>query len=437
MTPTRQSLICLVLLTGLAILVPVMPWASWLPALWLVCVGAFAGAALIDGRRVCRQPHLKVSRTIRPSLAVTAWTRGTIQMENQGAAALGLSVCDCIPYDFHYRRMPVDLTLPPGRSATLTYRIYPTRRGTFVFSGVDVAVTSPLRLWRRKYFFPCEATVRVFPNFRQISRYILLALSHQLNRMGIRAIRYKGRGGEFHQLRDFRQGDPLSRIDWKATSRMGRLISREFQTERDQQIIFLLDCGRRMRHAETGRTFFDQALNALLLLAHVAVRQGDAAGVFTFGGHDRWIPPLKREDAIRQLLDHTFDLHATTAAADYVTAAGRLMALQRRRALVILLTNSRAEDQNDVRQGASLLARRHLVIVADLRESILDKTLDDPIEKIDGALRHLALQDYLNQRTAQQNNLNRRGIQTLDVTADRLPAALVNRYLNIKNSGRL
>jgi len=113
------------------------------------------------------------------------------------------------------------------------------------------------------------------------------------------------------------------------------------------------------------------------------------------------------------------------------------MALQKRRAMVIFLTNSRAEDQDDALRGATLLARRHLVVIADLRESVLGKTLEDPIENVDSALRHLALQDYLNQRTALQSNLTSRGIQPLDVTANQLPAALVNRYLDIKNSGRL
>lgn len=434
MTPTRLSVICWGGFIALAVVVSIL---SWPVIVWIAAIGLFAGIALVDGVLVRKKPDIRLSRNVRHSLPVTAWSRIELHLYNQGRSAQKIAVCDQIPADFSYRRMPVDLILSSGQHAAVTYRVYPTRRGRFTLPGVDIAVTSPFYLWRKKWFFPCEEEVRVFPNFRQISRYILLALSHQLNRMGIREIRHKGQGGEFHQLRDYRQGDELSRIDWKATSRMGRLISREFQTERDQQLIFLLDCGRRMRHVESGRTFFDQALNAMLLLAHVAMRQGDAAGVFTFGGHDRWIPPVKREDAIRKLLEHTFDLYATTKAADYVAAASKVMALQRRRALVVFLTNSRAEDQDDVLHGATLLARRHLVVIADLRESILDRTLDSPIDKVDSALRYLALQDYLNQRSALQRNLTRRGIQALDVTAGRLPSALVNRYLDIKNSGRL
>ena len=434
MTPTRLSVICWGILVILAVMVTVL---SVPVALWIAAAGLFAGWALVDGLFVRKKPEFELSRTVTHSLPVTSWSRIDLLLCNHGESTHKITVCDWIPQDFRYRKMPADLVLPLGQHATLTYRVYPTRRGLFTFPGVDIAVTSPFYLWRKKWFFACAEEVRVFPNFRQISRYILLALSHQLNRMGIREVMYKGRGGEFHQLRDYRQGDELSKIDWKATSRMGRLISRQFQTERDQQIIFLLDCGRRMRHMESGRTFFDQALNAMLLLAHVAIRQGDAAGVFTFGGHDRWIPPMKRDDAIRQLLDHTFDLSATTSAADYIAAAARVMALQKRRAMVIFLTNSRAEDQDDALRGATLLARRHLVVIADLRESVLGKTLEDPIENVDSALRHLALQDYLNQRTALQSNLTSRGIQPLDVTANQLPAALVNRYLDIKNSGRL
>ncbi len=434
MTPTRFSLIGWAILIVLGLLVPCVEWGA---QLWTISLGLFLGVALLDYIQVRKKPDLQMSRAVHHSLPVTVWSGITLKVCNQDPQARNVSLCDHTPGNFKVENLPVNITLQPDRCATIPYKVCPLKRGLFVLPGVDVAVTSPFHFWRKKWFFPCEEQVRVFPNFREIGHYILLAVSQQLNQMGIKEIRQRGQGGEFHQLRDYRDGDELSKVDWKATSRHGRMISREFQTERDQQIIFLLDCGRRMRHQESGRSFFDQSLNAMLLLAHVAISQGDAAGVYTFGGQNKWIPPLKQEDAIRKLLHHTFDLHPTTEAADYITAASKVMALQRRRSLIILLTNSRAEDLDDVLYGMTLLSRRHLVLVADLRESIIESAMESSIIHLDNALRYLSLQDYSNQRTALQKNFSHHGIQTLDVTADKLPAALVNRYLDIKNSAQL
>lgn len=434
MTPTRYALFAWGLLLLLGLIIPLAPGIA---SLWSVCAGFFAGIALFDFFLIRRKPELDLSRMVHHSLPVTAWSKVTVTIANTDTRTLTVEICDHSPVHFKIEKMPVPLRLQAGRSAGFSYRVYPMRRGLFTFTGIDVAGRSPLLLWRKKWFFPCAEDVRVFPNFKEIGRYTLLAVSHQLNQMGIRQIKQRGQGSEFHQLREYRDGDEMSKIDWKASSRYQRLISREFQNERDQQLVFMLDCGRRMRHEETGGNLLDQALGAMLLLAHVAIRQGDAAGVYTFGGQKKWIPPLKRDDAVRQLLLHTFDLHSTTEAADYMEAAARVMALQRRRSLIIFLTNSRAEDQDDLLQGATLLARKHLVVVADLRESILDQTREERVNSLNSALRYQALQEYLDQRSNLRRNFGHHGIQSLDVTADKLPTSLVNRYLDIKSSGQL
>ncbi len=434
MTPTRLPILCWAILTVIGLLIPVVPV---LASVWLIVAGLLAGLALFDLYLVRQKPALTVSRTVHNCLPITAWTSISLTICNREQRACRLTVYDYIPDQINQEGMPAHFLLLPDRCATIDYRVYPLRRGLFTFSGMDIVVRSPLAFWRKKWFFPLEDDVRIFPNFRKLGNYTLMAISHQLSQMGIKQLQQQGQGGEFHQLRQYQEGDELSRIDWKASSRYQRLISREFQTERDQQLIFLLDCGRRMRHEENGSSFLDQALAAMLLLAHVAIRQGDAAGVYTFGGQKKWVPPLKRSDAMRQLLLHTFDLEATGEAADYLQAAASIMALQGRRSLIILLTNSRAEDQDEVLQSATLLARRHLVIVADLREPALDHALQEPVNSLDNALRYQALRNYMNQRTALRRNFAWHGIQSIDVTADKLPAALVNRYLDIKSQGQL
>src|SRR5262249_28255577 len=157
-------------------------------------------------------------------------------------------------------------------------------------------------------------------------------------------------------------------------------------------------CGRSMRSIDRGEAHFDHALRSVLLLSYVAVRQGDAVGLLTFGGVDRWLPPVKGPGAMKSLLHAVYDLETTTQAADYTAAATRLMSRLRKRALVVVVSNLRDEDGSELASSLALLRRRHLVMVASLREAALDEALERPIVGLDDALRAGAIHHYLDAR---------------------------------------
>jgi uncharacterized protein (DUF58 family) len=433
-TPTTHLLILWGALAALALAVQLAPLPAllWPGAAALAC--ALALADFLLGRR---PPELGFSRELRHSLPVGVWSPVGLRLENPGGRTLELMVHDHHPAVFDAESLPARLRLPAGRAARLHYRVRPQRRGDAEFAGVELSIRSPLGLWCCRRFLPRPERVKVFPNFREISHYALLATDNHLSRMGVRRRQRRGEGNDFRQLREYRAGDAIRQIDWKATSRSQKLISKEYQDERDQQVLFLLDCGRRMRHEEEGRAHLDQVLNAMLLLAYVAARQGDAVGFMAFGGQRRWYPPRKQGDVVRELLEQLYDLQSTSEAADYLMAAKELLPRQRRRALVILLTNSRDEDGEELRQAVQLLAARHLVVLADLRETLLDEALRQRVRDLDGALRFHAVNEYLAERARSHDLLRHHGALTLDLTAPQLPTALVNQYLGIKASGRL
>lgn len=434
MTPSRSLLWLVGMLLALALFTALYPA---LEQFWLSLSGLILGVSILDALLCWQLPEITVTRSLRHSIPVGAWSRVTLQLSNTGPRPLYLLLHDHHPQGFQVDALPLALNLPQQRAAEVTYRVRPIRRGDAVFTGCDLLFRSPLGLWRRCHFQPLENRVKVFPNFQQIGRYALLATDHRLSQMGVRRRQRRGEGNDFHQLREYRAGDVLRQIDWKASSRYRKLISREYQDERDQQVLFLLDCGRRMRHADASRVHLDEALNALLLLAHVASRQGDAVGLLTFGGPRRWLPPHKGGGVVRELLSRTYDLEASQQAADFPVAARELMSLQKRRALVVLLTNTRDEDQADLLAAVSMLKRRHLVVVANLRESLLDEVLARPVRELDGALRFHTVHDYLERRQQALERLRHQGAITLDLQASQLPAALVNGYLMVKASGSL
>ena len=396
-----------------------------------------AAALFTDLIQLLRTPLPRVTRRIRHTLPLGVWRRVQLTIENLGARPLALEAHDLHPARFDVRGMPWGLRLDPRGTQALDYELRPGERGDFAFSGCDLRLSSPMGLLTSTRTVSLPDEVRVFPNFAEISQYTLLATADRLGQLGVRIRRRRGTGAEFHQLREYRRGDSLRQIDWKATSKVRKLISREYQDESDQRLLFLLDCGRRMRHADGERGHLDEALNALLLLAYVVVRQGDSVGLMTYGGPRRWLAPRKDPDTVNRLLAAVYDLQPTLEAADPLMAARELMQSFDRRALILLVTNSRDEDNREMEAAIRLMRRRHLVVLADLRESALDRALAEPIEARDDALRFHAIQDYLEARRRHHERLHHGGAYVLDLLPEQLPIALINQYLDIKRGGSL
>jgi uncharacterized protein (DUF58 family) len=283
--------------------------------------------------------------------------------------------------------------------------------------------------------------VRVYPNFRALAKYTLLATDNRLSQIGVLQVRRRGEGMEFHQLREYRQGDSQRAIDWKATSRTTRLIAREYEDEKDQRVLLVVDCGRRMAAKDTDAddvlSHFDHALNSALLLAHVAARQGDAVGMLTMAGVSRYCEPRKSVAAVNAMLNQAYDIEPTLAVPDYHQAARDVMRHVRRRALVIVLTNLRDEDDSTLLPALELLRTRHLVVLASLREAIIGRALSARVDSFERAVTHAAAAEYLAGRERSFRRLDAAGVVTLDVEPERLAISLVNRYLELKRAGRL
>jgi uncharacterized protein (DUF58 family) len=346
-------------------------------------------------------------------------------------------VHDHYPADAEMRGMPQRVTVPARGWAEIRYSLRPVKRGELAFGLVEARLDSRAGLWQVRRRLGERGATRVYPNFAALTRFALLATDHRLSQIGVLQRRRRGEGLDFHQLREYREGDALRSVDWKATSRMRRLISREYQDERDQQVVLLIDCGRRMAAQDDELAHFDHVLNAALLLAYVSLRQGDAVGFLAMAGEPRWFAPRKSAATVNLILNRVYDLHPTLKTTDYYSAALELMQRLRKRALVVILSNLRDEDDDTLAPALRLLQSRHLVLFASLREGILSRALATRIDSFDRALTHAATAEYLARRELAFRRLERGGAVCLDVEPAELPIALVNRYIDIKRSGRL
>jgi len=283
---------------------------------------------------------------------------------------------------------------------------------------------------------------RVYPDFAQVARYAWLAGNRRLQEIGIKTYQLRGHGTDFKQLSEYRIGDSVRHIDWRATLRLGKPIVREFQDDRDQCVMLLVDCGRRMRADDRrdaiGSTHFDQVLNAVMLLSYVALRQGDAVGAMTFGtpaGQGRSFAPRKGARALHALMGQLYGVQPTPTHSDYVAAAQDVMRRQRKRALIVVITNFRDEDCTELSHALGLLRSRHLVLLASLRERIVGELIRQPLVSGDAAIDVAAAHLYEQSRRDAFNRLATRAALMVDAEPERLGVELVNRYHAVKRAG--
>jgi uncharacterized protein (DUF58 family) len=442
MLPSRASLLLLTLWFAIGIAAAFVP--DWTPV-WQWTGAGLAAVLAADAFAAWRTlTPPRIERRVARSLAVGEWQKVRLHLSDSRSSLSGW-LQDAHPESFETDALPLAFSLRSGEWTEIAYRVRPLVRGKHRFGDVSLRVASPLAMWTRTLSCTLPLGTQVYPDFAKITQYTLLATDNRLSRIGVLQRRRRGEGLEFHQLREYRQGDTSRQIDWKATARHGKLVSREYQDERDQRIVFMLDCGQRMRAYESGAargadalSHFDHTLNALLLLSYVALRQGDAVGVFTFAHPEpRYLPPRKSVSTVNRILNGIFDLEPTLATPDYLVAGEQLARRLGKRAMIIFLTNLRDEDDALLLPAVRLLQKRHLILLANLREMTLDQVAHTTVRSLDDALVYGAAAEYSRARTRALTQLRQAGVRVIDEYPSLMPRALVNKYWEMKRSGQL
>lgn len=344
------------------------------------------------------------------------------------------------------------------------YRVTPTRRGDFVFGNLTARYGTVLGLWHRQFRREAEFSVRVYPDVSEVHRYELRLREGKLRDMGLHLLRLRGRGTEFESLRDYTRDDEYKNINWKASARRGKLISTDYEIERDQTVIIALDCGRMMTAMavlkdESGKrkdendgvttnsflppavslSKLDCAINAAVLLSHVSASMGDAVGLLLFSDAVlKWLPPKKGRLQTGAIIEALYAAQPTLVEPDYAAAYEHLLARKMRRALVITFTDLIDPDASRELLSASGALRRHhnpLCVTINNRD-VMDLAALMP-QRGEELYQKAMAQKMLHQRQSALEALRHNGVGILDVEAAHLTVATVNRYLDLKSRGAL
>ncbi|MDJ0832312.1 MAG: DUF58 domain-containing protein [Gammaproteobacteria bacterium] len=439
-SPLLLQLVLLWVLLGL--LLAVANLAEWSAAatlnllFWGYLVVLLLLAAL-DYLSLRRPPPLQVRRNLPPHLALGVEQAVDIHISNRGARGYHLRLTDLPAQQLHMRHLPVSLQLAVGEHADIRYSVYPVQRGLAEFGQVCCLVKSGWKLWDKNFLLGASGHSKIYPNYKPLFRSSFVNSEQLYHEIGVQLSQRRGEGTDFRQLREFRSGDALRQIDWRATARFHKPISREYQDERDQQVIFMLDCGRRMRAKDGEISHFDHALNALLISAFIALRQGDSVGLMSFAGQPRWVPPVKGHQQISHLLDQIYDLHSSVETSDFIGASQQLLSRYSKRSLVVIISSIEPEDRDDLVRAVSMLSQHHLVMVASIRQQAVEQAQQQEIVTLDDALSLCGATQHALRQQRLLADLRAQQVIVSDSLSSQMHAALISEYLAVKRAGVL
>jgi uncharacterized protein (DUF58 family) len=448
MLPSRALI---ALLAGVGGLFTVLAFTAIEPSTMILSAAGIAIALLaLLGVDIClsiadwQGAPLTLHRHLPHAFAVGAPVEVRVSIENPGRSSRRGRYFELSDPTLRVPCMPLRFAVGPGERETLEFRLTPTARGMKSLAAGQILLRSRFGLLDWNLRIGARESRRVFPDFTRQASFAWLATERRLAELGIKSVRRRGSGTDFDQLVEYRAGDPIRHIDWKATLKHQRPITRKYQDDRDQSVMFLLDCGRRMRADDTqygiGATHFDQSLDALMLLAFVALSSGDAVGAMTFGtpaGTEKRFSPRKGRQTLNALMAELGDVEPSPTFSDYAAAAADLIRRQRKRGLVVLITNCRDEDAAELSAGLKLLRSRHLVVLANLREQIVGQIAKQPRATPQIALEVAAALEYEQRRQDMLRRLALDGALMIDCEPKSLGVELVNRYTVLKRTGAI
>ncbi len=322
-----------------------------------------------------------------------------------------------------------------GRSKrSFAYKIVPTRRGAFEPGRTYLRVTSLLGLWRRHLRLHLPHPMKVYPDVKALNVYALLARRNRIDLMGFRKTRGRGSDVEFDRLRDYQPDDDYRRIDPFASARLRRLITREYEVSRNQNIFFMVDCSRLMAARSRGLSNLDHALNATLMLSSLALDLGDNVGLMAFDQDVRTFLPISSGLRSKASVLHAlYDLQESSAEPDYEEAFRTVNLRVRQRSLIVLFTNVMDQASFELlRPHLRILTRRHLPLVLLLRDEDLFELAEAQPRTVQELFEVGAAAELATWRERLAGELQRLGVLVLDITPSQTTPDLINSYLRIK-----
>jgi uncharacterized protein (DUF58 family) len=415
--------------------------AAVAPFWWIAIVLALAFVVAF-GMDIAWGPtsaQLRVERIIEEQFSLRR--AGTISylIRYTGEHAVHVGILEAPCGLLRFEPEEVRTTVAARKDALLERPVVPRMRGTDWLTTLFITIENPIGLLRRRLRVPLRSEVRVHPDLSSIERYGKLHARNRLVDSGLRRMRLRGVGTEPESVREWSSGDPFRAIDWKATARRGSVMVTQYEVERSQNVMIVLDAGRLMMPVVDEQRKFDYAVTAALSVAGIASLASDKIGLIAFAGEIlRAFAPRPGGRSPARIAQAIRDLQPRFEESDYERVFSYIRTHIKKRSLVIIFTDMLDPvAQSSVLAQIGTMSRRHLVVCAFMNDSAIDKALQtEPKTEAQAFAAGVAL-ELRDERRAAAAALSRLGVSIIDVPAHDLTTSLIDRYLRIKQRGLL
>jgi uncharacterized protein (DUF58 family) len=402
-------------------------------------MGLVGAAFLLDGFGAARRVGLNLFRLAPGQLHVDTPQRIGWIVENRADVPLSLELADRTPQGALVSPPTLKLHAPARSRTIVEYEMVPTERGMAVFGDLDYRVRGPLGLaWSQKRL-PARLELRCLPQLANAKAAELAARRALLRQAGSHRYRWRGAGTSFESLREYSTQDDIRWVDWKATARLSRPISRNFEVERHQQVMVLVDASRALSTYCGARTKFDAMLEAAILVSRAALDQGDGLGLLVFADQvDAYVHPRREQTQLKSVIEHLFAKQPRLVEPNYELALTLAAKRNSRRTLFILLTDVTViEAARRMLLYLRILTPRHLALVVTIADETLEQNeLLEP-RTTEEFYRAGVATELMHERTLLLEELRRAGVEVLDSRADQVAARAIEHYLELKRRLRL
>lgn len=425
--------------TGAALLAVLAPVALLTPSavpIWFFADVIWVIGFVIDAYLVARHDiaDWPVTRDAPPAFSVGRAMPVSYRWSNPADRSIRLEVREAYPEQLAVPDHPRLVRVAPRGSSLETLLMVPKRRGKSAAGRLFLRVAGPLGLCVRQGRRELPWNVTVYPDIQRAALRALPSQAQRRREAGFRNLRRIGEGRMFESLKEWVPGEDTRAIDWKATGRRGKLMARQYEVERRQHVMIVLDAGRMLTAEIDGKPRLESAIDAALDLAHAAAEQDDNVGLLVFADEVlNYIPPTRGKRALRLVLDALAGLEGRLVEPDYPAAFAFLAARNRKRALTVTFTDliDRTASEAFLAQAATLRPR-HLPLAVTLRDPALERLASLRPETTEQAFERAAAEELLEARALALAELRGRGVLVLDVLPEGAARAVVQQYDRFK-----
>jgi uncharacterized protein (DUF58 family) len=402
-------------------------------------LGLALASFVLDGWLASRRPRLHLERQCPVQLHVEQPHRITWVVENHSPFPVAIELYDQPPPEARVEPAMLSLTAAPRSRSALHYELVPLERGPTAFGDLVYRICGPLGLaWRQKRW-PAAGAVRCLPHLANWKAAELAERRALMRQMGSHRYRWRGSGTQFESLREYNVQDDIRWVDWKVTARHGRPISRNFEVDRHQQVIVLVDASRAMTTYCGRRTKFDAVLEAAVLVSRVALDQGDALGLVVFSDQvEVYLHPRREHAQMTAVMESLYDKQPRLVEPNFERALVRTAQANRRRSLIILFTDVTViEPARRMLGYLRMLAPRHLPLVVTIADETLQQwELTEP-RSAEDFYRVGVANALMYERAVLLEEMRRGGAEILDSPADQVAVRTIENYFALKRRLKL